>query len=123
DHPRVLAHRRRVQLRLEQLRRTANAAERILDLVRQVAHQLAIGLRRLEQSLLAIGPPALVEFAELEQQHPGVALQRDRADRQLLGLASRALEHEVAALLVECADARLDAELLDRRTVDEQPRE
>ena len=38
-------------------------------IVREVAHQFAGGLRRIEQPLLAIGAPALVEFAELDQQH------------------------------------------------------
>jgi hypothetical protein len=38
-----------VEFVLEQLRRTANAAQRILDFVRQVADQLAVGLLLLEQ--------------------------------------------------------------------------
>ena len=35
-----------VELALEQLRRAAQATQRILDLMREVAHQLAIGLRQ-----------------------------------------------------------------------------
>ena len=40
----VLDQLRLVQLAFEQLRGASDAAERVLDLVRQVAHQLAVGL-------------------------------------------------------------------------------
>ena len=46
----VFAQRPRArQLQLQQLRRAADAAERVLDLVRQVADQLLVGLRLVEQ--------------------------------------------------------------------------
>ena len=44
DHLRVLVQLRPLELALEQLRRAADAAERILDLVREVADQLAVRL-------------------------------------------------------------------------------
>ena len=57
-----------VELALEQLRRAADAAQRILDLVREAADQLAIRLLLLEQALLARDLELLVDVAELEQQ-------------------------------------------------------
>ena len=44
DHLRVFDQLRPVELALEQLRRAADAAQRILDLVREAADQLAVGL-------------------------------------------------------------------------------
>jgi hypothetical protein len=44
DHLRVLDELRPVELALEQLRGAANAAERILDLVREAADELPIRL-------------------------------------------------------------------------------
>jgi hypothetical protein len=49
------------QFALQQLRRAADAAQRVLDLVRQVAHQLAVGLLLLGQLLLARGLQLLVD--------------------------------------------------------------
>jgi hypothetical protein len=57
-----------VELALEQLRRAADAAERVLDLVRQVADQLAVGLLLFGQLLLARRLQLGVEGAEFEQQ-------------------------------------------------------
>jgi hypothetical protein len=55
DHLRVLDQVRRVELALEQLRRAADAAERVLDLVREAADQLAVRLLLLvERSSRAI---------------------------------------------------------------------
>ena len=68
DHLRVLAQRRAVELALEQLRRAADAAERILDLVREAANQLAVRLLLLEQALLARDLELLIDVAEFEQQ-------------------------------------------------------
>jgi hypothetical protein len=49
----VYSRRRVGQFVFEQLRRAADAAERILDLVRQIADQLAAGLLLLDQALFA----------------------------------------------------------------------
>ena len=68
DHLRVLDERRPVELALEELRRAADAAQRILDLVREAADQLAVRLLLLEQALLARDLQLLVDVAELEQQ-------------------------------------------------------
>ena len=61
-----------VELALEQLRRAADAAERVLDLVREVADQLPVRLLLLERALLARDLQLLLDLAELEQQR-GVA--------------------------------------------------
>ena len=45
-----------------------DVAERILDLVRQVAHQLAVGLLLLGQLFLARGLELLVDRPHFEQQ-------------------------------------------------------
>ena len=68
DHLRVLVQLRPLELALEQLRGAADAAERILDLVREVADQLAVGLALLEHALLARDLQLLLDVAELEQQ-------------------------------------------------------
>jgi hypothetical protein len=68
DHLRVLDELRAVELALEQLRGAANAAERILDLVRQAANQVAIRLLLLEQALLARDLQLLIDVAEFQQQ-------------------------------------------------------
>ena len=70
---------RPVELALEQLRRAANAAERILDLVREAADELAVGLLLLVEPLLARDLELLVDVAELEQQAAIVHV--DRRDR------------------------------------------
>ena len=69
DHDlRVFDELRPVELALEKLRGAANAAERILDLVREIADQLAIGLLLLVEALLARDLQLLVDVPELEQQ-------------------------------------------------------
>ena len=58
---------RRVDLHLQQLRRAADAAQRVLDLVRQVADQLLVGLRLVERALLAVLPGLLLDLEHLDQ--------------------------------------------------------
>ena len=66
---------RAVELAFEQLRRAADAAQRILDLVREAADQVAVRLLLLQQALLARDLQLLVDVAELEQQR-GIAARR-----------------------------------------------
>ena len=56
------------QLALEQLRRAAQAAEGIFDLVRQLAHHQAAAVEPREQIVLARDALALRGVGELEQQ-------------------------------------------------------
>ncbi len=57
----------RIDLHLEQLRRTADAAERILDLVREVADQLLVGLHLVERALLAVLARVLLDLDQLDE--------------------------------------------------------
>ena len=52
----------------EQLRRAADAAQRILDFVRQIADQFAVGLLLLEQALFARRLQLLIDRPQLDQQ-------------------------------------------------------
>src|SRR5439155_25397429 len=61
DHLRVLDQWRPVELAFEQLRRAANAAQRVLDLVREAPDELAVGLLLLLQALLARDLQLLVD--------------------------------------------------------------
>jgi hypothetical protein len=68
DHLGVFAQLRVVQLPLEQLGRAADAAEGVLDLVGQVAHELPVGLLLMGQLLLPRHLQLGVHRAKLEQQ-------------------------------------------------------
>ena len=59
---------RALELPLEQLRRAAQAAQRVLDLVREIADQPAAGLGLIEQPLFARDAQLLVQLDELEQK-------------------------------------------------------
>jgi hypothetical protein len=65
DHPRVFGEPLGLHLHLQQLRRTADAAQWILDLVRQVADELLVGLRLIERPLLALLPSLLFDLDQL----------------------------------------------------------
>ena len=82
-HLRVFDQLRPVELALEELRRAANAAERILDLVREVADQLAVRLLLLVQPLLARDLQLLVDVPELEQQRGVVRVDRRHRAREV----------------------------------------
>ena len=51
----------------QQLRCTADAAQRVLDLVRQVAHQLLVGLRQAVRALFAVEADLLLDLDQLDQ--------------------------------------------------------
>ena len=81
----------RLDLHLQQLRRAADAAQRILDLVREVADQLLVGLRLVDQPLFAI--------------LPGLRLQRQQFDDDLarpVGLRHHHVHrHRLAVVLAQ----------------------
>ena len=66
DHLGVFGQRARLDLHLEQLRRAADAAERVLDLVGEVADQLLGRLGLLERALLALLAVLLLDLDDLE---------------------------------------------------------
>ena len=83
DDLRVFDQGARLDVHLEQLRRAANAAERILDLVREIADQLLGRLRLLEGALLALLARLLLDLDDLEDDVArGVDLVDDDAHRQ-----------------------------------------
>ena len=111
DDLRVFDQLRPVELALEELRGAADAAERIPDLVREIADQLAVRLLLLVQPLLARDLQLLVDVPELEQQRGLARLdRRHRAGQMELRLAGdRELE-----LLLGVGRAAADR-LVDRR--------
>ena len=82
DHLRVLVQPGALELPVEQLRRAADAAQRILDLVREVANQLAGGLALVEQALFARDLELLVDMAEFQQQLADARDTRGQFDRR-----------------------------------------
>ena len=77
----------RVHLHLEQLRRTANAAQRVLDLVGQVADQFLVGLRLVDQPLFAVLAGLLLQRHHLDDDLAGtLGLGHDHMHRQRLTL-------------------------------------
>jgi hypothetical protein len=55
------------QVHRQQLRRAADAAQRVLDLVRQVADQLLGGLRLAQRALLAVLAGLLLDLDQLDE--------------------------------------------------------
>jgi len=68
DHLGVFVQARALELVVEQLRGAADAAQRILDFVREIADQFAIGLALIVQALFARDLDLLLDVAKLEQQ-------------------------------------------------------
>ena len=72
DDPRVVALAFRLEFALQQLRRAADAAERILDFVREPANQLARGCLHRNVVIVAVDAQQSVERQDLDQQLGGV---------------------------------------------------
>ena len=80
--------RARLDLHLEQLRRAADAAERVLDLVREVADQLLGDLGLVERALLAVLARLLLDLDQLDHDvGRAVHLVDDDVHRQRLAVA------------------------------------
>ena len=91
DELRVFLQARRGQLALEQLRRAAQPAERVLDLVRELAHHQAAAVQARQQVVLARDALALRGVGELEQQlRAGEPAEGGDGDVQRAQLARRA---------------------------------
>src|SRR5690242_20447744 len=67
DDLRVLVQSRTLELAIEKLRGAAYASERILDLVREIAYQLAIRLALIEHALFARDLELLIGVSKLEE--------------------------------------------------------
>jgi hypothetical protein len=104
DDARVLGELARVDLHGQQLRRAADAAQRVLDLVREVAHELLVGGSLPAHALLAALALLLLELHHLHHHLPRhVGLAHHDMHGQRLGLRQRGAP-EVA---VEAADGHL----------------
>ena len=97
-----------VQLALEQLRRAAQAAERVLDLVREVADQLAARLLLGGEALLARLAQLLLDRAQLGEQRQAERVDARHGARQRhLGTPAAAGVGDVLRRVVPVRDARL----------------
>ncbi len=76
DDLRVFAQARFFQLVFQQLRRAAYAAQRILDFMRQIAQQQAIGLGLVKHLLLACQLQGAVDGVKFQQQRIRAGLYR-----------------------------------------------
>ena len=77
----------RLDLHLQQLGRAADAAQRILDLVRQVADQLLVGLGLVDQPLLAVLLGLRLQRQHFDDELAGpVGLRHDHVHRQRLAV-------------------------------------
>ncbi len=74
---------RAVELAFQQLRGAADPAQRVLDLVREAADQLAVRLLLLEQAFLARDLQLLVDVAKFEQQRCVADVDRRNGARQV----------------------------------------
>jgi hypothetical protein len=63
-----------LDLHLQQLRRATDAAQRVLDLVRQVADQLLVGLRLVDQALFAVLPACCSSGSSSTMISPGCSV-------------------------------------------------
>ena len=73
DHRRVFVQRRVLELPLEQLRRAAQAAERILDLVRQLPDHRAAAAELRQQVVLARDALVVRRVGQLDEHAAGAA--------------------------------------------------
>ncbi len=92
DDLRVLLQRRALQLALEQLRGAAQAAERVFDLVGELADHQAAAVEAREQVVLARDALPLGGVGELEEQVRAgdLAFERRDGDVERAGIARRA---------------------------------
>ena len=88
DDLRVFLQVARFDLHLQQLRGAANAAQRVLDLMRQVADQLLVGLGLVDQALLAVLPRLRFQRQQFDDALAGlVGLRDDHVNRHGLAMA------------------------------------
>ena len=81
---------------LQQLRCAADTAQRVFDFVRQISHQLLVGLRLLCQALFAVLPGLLLHRQQFNNELSGVfGLRNDHVHRQ--GLTVEPLDPGVVA--------------------------
>jgi hypothetical protein len=111
----------RGRLHGQQLRRAADAAQRVLDLVRQVAQQLLLLARQPVRALLAVLARLLFDLDHLQQHAGARAAALQRADDDVHRHLARA-RRGAAQRGLEAADdhlARALQRVVQRRRIDE----
>ena len=83
DHARVFPQRRIQKFPLEQLRRTAQTAERIFDFVRELADHQAAAAQLRQQRVLARQAPMLRDVLDLQQQPQALAAHEHLSHRTI----------------------------------------
>jgi PAS domain-containing protein len=121
DHLRVFAQRTQVHVRqfeFQHLCRAADAPERVLDLVREVADQFLVGLALVEEALFAIELELLDVLAQLDDDL-GLAGRADDAVH-VQRVASRTEQRQVLAQVGIFMGDRLFAQRAQLVAIDEQ---
>ena len=96
-----------MQFQFQQLRRAANAAERVLDFMGQIADQLLVGLTLVEQPFLTVQFQLLHVLAQLDQHRHRRIVQRGDDAIDLQGLAPDPLQRHILPLVIELVRQRL----------------
>src|SRR5258708_29194873 len=107
DDLRVFAQLGLIELALEQLRRAAQAAQRILDFVREIADQLAVGLLLEHQALLARVAQLLLDRAQLREQREALGFDACHGARERQGLAAHPAVRHVLRRIIPVRGERL----------------
>ncbi len=89
------------QFELEQLRRAADAAERVLDLVREVADQLLVDRGQVVDAFFAVGAQLLLVLEQFEQHVVGHDFEIADDRMHMQGLAPRTFERRIEMRRVE----------------------
>src|SRR5262249_6671793 len=102
DHLRVFHQLGALELALEQLRRAAQASERVLDFVREIANQLARRDLLVEQALFALHAQLLRDRSQLDEERRFAVIHaRENASKRQriasLGLVDRVLRRVIPA--------------------------
>ena len=124
------------QFALQQLRCAANPAERVFNLMGQVAHQFAAHLSRLQKPIFPIGTQALINFAQLEQNALEWCIKRRGNGLKLKAIAGIApqcgaifqftaepLQAKILMPHPKAAFTQIDQQCVNRRAIDKNSRE
>ena len=101
DHLRVLAQLALIEFELQQLRCAANPAQRVLDLMRQIADELLVHQRLVDDPLFALVFELLLVLDQLDDHEIGRCLGRRHDSVRVQRLLRGALEHQIEARRLE----------------------
>ena len=121
DHGGVLAQLGRGQIHLQQLGRAAYAAQRVFDLMRQIANQLFVRLRLFAQPLFAVLAGLLLQRPHLDQ-HVVRAVGQRYGGMYRQGLKPWAQQVELKAQGCKIVVARPTQSFIDQRWLGDEQR-